>query len=74
MIVVLLAFLAIASVSGAVLNTDEFWGNERLELAHETLASAFYVLLPFHLLGVLVSSLFHRENLLVAMVTGRKRR
>lgn len=72
MIVLLLAVLLLSAVSGALLDTDALWGTEWLEDAHEAISSAFYVLVPLHVLGAVVSSLLHRENLIRAMVTGDK--
>ncbi len=46
---------------------DEFW-----EEVHEALSNFTVFLIVIHLLGVFVSSLLHGENLVSAMVNGRK--
>ncbi len=58
------AGVGIAMISGA---------GEALEEVHEILATAMLVVVGLHLLGVIVGSLLHRENLPRAMITGRKR-
>ena len=43
------------------------------EMIHEGLANAVMALVVLHLLGVLLSSLVHRENLIGSMLSGEKR-
>lgn len=58
------AGVGIAMIAGA---------GEALEEVHEILATAMLVVVGLHLLGVIVGSVLHRENLPKAMITGRKR-
>lgn len=48
---------------------DEFWKE-----IHETLASVLIFLSVLHVMGVIVSSYIHKENLILAMITGKKKR
>ena len=47
-------------------------GGEWLEELHEGAANAMLALVAIHVLGVVVSSILHRENLLGSMITGNK--
>lgn len=73
MIVALLATVAALGLTGWLFNTDLFWGEPWLDALHSLLADLLMVLVTLHLLGVLYTSLRHRENLVAAMVHGRKR-
>lgn len=69
----LMALLALVSVTGWMLTTDRFWGVSWVQSAHGLAADAIFGLAFFHVGGALVESVRHRENLVWAMVTGRKR-
>jgi len=73
MIIALIVMLAGACVTGTLMTTDATSGSKAMEDAHELLANATVGLVALHLLGVLVASFEHRENLVKAMITGRKR-
>jgi cytochrome b len=70
-IVALLGFGVLTTGLGWALDAD--LGGHLLEEAHELAAQAMLAVVGVHLLGVLVGSLAHRENLVRAMFTGRKR-
>jgi cytochrome b len=74
MIMALMALLAAVSVTGWMLTLDAFWGNEALEEIHRAISNAILVCALIHSAGVLYESYRHGENLVMAMVTGDKRK
>ncbi len=72
MIVVILLLLAVIAVSGWLQLTREFFGVTWVEKIHHWSANALISLIPIHVLGALLSSMLHQENLIKAMFTGRK--
>lgn len=72
MVVALLTCTAGTAFTGWLQTTDRYWGSEFLELVHTSLAWGLLGLIALHLAGVVFTSLRHRENLVRAMVTGRK--
>lgn len=73
MILALLVMLAGTCATGFMMTTDAFWGAKWIEDVHEVLANLTVGLIVLHVLGVLAASFEHGENLVKAMVTGRKR-
>ena len=69
-IVALLAVALAAIGSGWAVYND--FGGHWLEESHEFLAGAMLAVVGVHLAGVAVASWVHRENLVRAMLTGRK--
>lgn len=73
MVIALLLVLAAISLSGFLMTTDAYWGVEWVEELHEASAFAAVGLIGLHVGGVIVAGFEHGENLVRAMVTGRKR-
>jgi cytochrome b len=73
MVIALLVMLAGLSVTGFALTTDAFWGSKAMEEVHEILANVTLALVCLHILGIIVASVEHGENLVKAMFTGLKR-
>ncbi|QYJ85172.1 cytochrome b/b6 domain-containing protein [Shewanella mesophila] len=85
MIILLISSIAFTGFSGmALYATDGYgplaasffatWPEGILKEVHEFSANFCVFLIVIHLGGVLVSSLLHKENLIKAMVTGKKQR
>jgi len=74
MILALLGSLIAVSITGWMMGLDRFFGNEALEELHETFAMTIVVLAGIHVAAAIFESIRHRENLIKAMFTGRKRK
>lgn len=73
MVVCLLGAVFLSGFTGWMYTTDRFWGIEWVETMHRYTAYALYGLAGLHVAGVVFTSLKHGENLVAAMITGRKR-
>jgi cytochrome b len=73
MVVAFFACIGALALTGFLYTTDRFWGDETVERVHVALAWTIVVLAVVHVLGVWVASVRHRENLIAAMLHGKKR-
>jgi cytochrome b len=74
MIIALIVMLSATCTTGYMMTTSAYWGSKLVEEVHEVIANAMVALIALHVLGVVMVSFEHRENLVKAMLTGRKRK
>ena len=73
MIVALLLMTIATASSGWMMVTDTFFGIVWVEVLHKLTSHLLMLMVVAHLVGVLLASWRHHENLVRAMITGRKR-
>jgi cytochrome b len=73
MVLALLAAIGVIAATGYMMTTDAYWGVGWVEEAHEIAAWSTLGLVALHVAGVVLAGIEHRENLVKAMITGRKR-
>ncbi len=73
MVLALLAMVTLVGLTGWLYTTDRFWGVPWVEELHETLSDILFAFVALHIAGVVFTSVRHRENLVGAMLHGRKR-
>jgi cytochrome b len=74
MVVTLITMVALLGVTGWMMTLDAFWGADWLEALHAAVANTAVFLVAMHVAGVVWESWRHGENLVAAMITGKKRR
>jgi cytochrome b len=74
MVLTLMAATVTTSLTGWMMTTSAYFGVDWVESAHSISAHGLLLLVFVHVGGVILASIRHRENLVVAMITGRKRK
>jgi cytochrome b len=72
MTIALLALIAISAASGWMQLTQQFFGVTWVEEVHSYSSNLVLILVVIHVLGVILMCVQHRENLVRAMITGKK--
>ena len=73
MVIALFTCVGALAFTGWLYTTDRFWGDETVERVHLALAWTIVVLVCVHVVGVVVTSVHQRENLIASMLHGMKR-
>lgn len=74
MVIALISSIAVIFITGHLMTTDMFWGVSWVETAHNVFVNLTLGLIVFHISGVVVAGIEHKENLVKSMVTGLKRK
>lgn len=72
-VAILLMLSLVLPLAGSGWLLYEHLAGEWMEEVHELLANALLAVVLLHILGVVIGSILHRENLAKAMITGYKR-
>lgn len=72
MVLALILTVLVVGGTGWLYTTDAYWGEAWLEALHDASAKLLLVLVALHVSGVIATSLLQRENLVAAMIHGRK--
>lgn len=59
------------AVTGFMMGTDKYWGEEWVEEIHEQISDGLMILIGIHLLGVFIDSIRHRRKTWLNMINGR---
>ena len=73
MIIALIGCILATVLTGWLMTTDAWYGDDRMQFTHSAFAYSVVGLIVLHIAGVALASLRHRENLPRAMITGFKR-
>lgn len=73
MVLALLFAVATLVFTGWLMFTDTYYGDDTLAEVHGTIADGVLILIALHLAGVALASFRHHENLVRAMINGKKR-
>jgi cytochrome b len=73
MVIALITCIALICATGVMMGMDAFWGEAWVEQLHVWATWVTIALIVLHVVGVILASIEHRENLMRSMVTGRKR-
>lgn len=74
MMLTLLGLIVLLGLSGWMMSLDMFWGSDFVEEAHEAFANTLMVCIGLHGTAAVIDSFRHRENLVMSMIHGYKRK
>ncbi|MDE2447286.1 MAG: cytochrome b/b6 domain-containing protein [Alphaproteobacteria bacterium] len=73
MVLALLTAIAGTTATGWLMTTDRWYGDDTMQITHSVFAYGTVLLIVSHVSGVILASYRHKENLVKAMVTGKKK-